>query len=54
MNISMNCWKHLLFVPKKIGIFLMTCNNGKPKLWKRKYGEKIFKNLKEPIFKSKK
>ena len=32
----------------------MTYNNGRPKLKKRKHGKKIFKNAKQPIFKSKK
>ena len=32
MNIFMNCLKHFFVVSKKFGIFLLTYNNGKPKL----------------------
>ena len=35
-------------------MFLLIYKDGKPKLWKRKYWEKIVKKyVKEPIFKSK-
>ena len=53
MSIFLNHLKRFSVVSKKFGIVLLTYNHGKPKLYKRKYGEEILKNAKEPIFKSK-
>ena len=54
MSIFLNHLKRFFVVSKKFGIVLLAYNHGKPKLYKRMYGEEILKNAKEPIFRSKK
>ena len=54
MSIFLNHLKSFFVVSKKFGIVLLAYNHGKPKLYKRMYGEEILKNAKEPIFRSKK
>ena len=52
MSIFMNRLKHLFFLSKKIEFFLLIYKDGKPKLWKWEYWEKMLKyNAKEPLCK---